>query len=328
MDKKLTNTLSENCMLVRLTARHPSGIKVDKKLRSGLAEDTKVSDDKLLGVSKHIFGRNINKEFRQILDKFRNDFYKPLTLPWDDSSSLDNDGKVLSEWRLCPNTNLERLQHEVDQATLIWDKEVQGFLRSYPKQMETAEANLGDAFKESDYIDFDELRQKFCFNFEMTPVPTFGNDIRLNVSEKLRQRIEADAINRSNKNINNVMTITVDALLEQVNHVATKLKEYDPDNKQKGGFFNKSSFEKLRQAVEVLPSINQDVLGNNQNIAEAHQSLCSVLATINSVDSLRDETDLGKQKREQVAEGLEQSIDGLKGNLFNKLYGGKKDGNS
>jgi hypothetical protein len=27
MDKKLTNTLSENCMLVRLTARHPSGIK-------------------------------------------------------------------------------------------------------------------------------------------------------------------------------------------------------------------------------------------------------------------------------------------------------------
>ena len=162
----------------------------------------------------------------------------------------------------------------------------------------------------------------------MTPVPTFGNDIRLTVSEKLRQRIESDAINRSNKNINNVMTITVDALLEQVNHVATKLKEYDPDNKQKGGFFNKSSFEKLRKAVEVLPSINQDVLGNNENIAEAHQSLCSVLATINSVDSLRDETDLGKQKREQVAEGLEQSIDGLKGNLFDKLYGGKKDGNS
>ena len=328
MDKKLTNTLSENCTLVRLTVRHPSGIKVDKKLRSGLAEDTKVFDEKLLGVSKHIFGRNINKEYRQILDKFRNDFYKPLTLPWDDSSSLDKEGKVLSEWRLCPNTNLEMLIDKVDQAQLVWDKEVQGFLRSYPKMMEIAKTNLGDAFKESDYIDFDELRQKFCFNFEMNPVPTFGNDIRLNVSEKLRQTIEANAINRQSKNINNVMTITVDALLEQVNRVATKLKEYDPDNKQKGGFFNKSSFEKLRQAVEVLPSINQDVLGNNQNIADAHQSLCSVLATINSVDSLRDETDLGKHKREQVAEGLEQSIDGLKGNLFDKLYGGKKDGNS
>ena len=328
MDKKLTNTLSENCTLVRLTARHPSGIKVDKKLRSGLALDTKVFDEKLLGVSKHIFGRNINKEFRQILDRFRNDFYKPLTLPWDDSSSFDKEGKSLSEWRLCPNTNLERLIHEVDQAQLIWDKEVRGFLRSYPKQMEIAKANLGDAFKESDYKDFDELRRDFYFNYEMNPVPTFSNDIRLNVSEKLRQTIETNAINRQSKNINNVMTITVDALLEQVNHVATKLKEYDPDNKQKGGFFNKSSFEKLRQAVEVLPSINQDVLGNNQNIADAHQSLCSVLATINSVDSLRDETDLGKQKREQVAEGLEQSIDGLKGNLFDKIYGGKKDENS
>lgn len=327
MDKNLTNTLSENCMLVRLTVRHTSGIKVDKKLRSGLAEDMKVFDAKLLGVNKHIFGRNINKEFRAILDSIRNTFYKPLTLPWDDSSSLDDEGKSLSEWRLCPNSNLEKLQFEIDQAKLEWDREVQGFLRSYPKQMEMAKRNLGDAFKESDYKPFDELRKDFYFNFEMKPVPTFGNDIRLNVSEKLRQRIEADAINRSNKNIKNVMTITVDALLEQVNHVATKLKEYDPDNKQKG-FFNKSSFDKLREAVEVLPSINQDVLGNNQNITDAHQSLCSVLATINSVDSLRDETDLGKQKREQVAEGLEQSIDGLKGNLFDKIYGGKKDDNS
>ena len=52
--------------------------------------------------------------------------------------------------------------------------------------------------------------------------------------------------------------LTVDALVSQVDHLAEKLKAYDPENKQKG-FFNNSSIDKLRQAVETLPSINSDI---------------------------------------------------------------------
>ena len=168
------------------------------------------------------------------------------------------------------------------------------------------------------------MRRKFVFNFEIQVVPSFSHDIRLNVSEKFRARIEADAVNRANNNIKNVFKTTVDALLEQVNHLATKLKEYDPENKQKGGFFNVSSFDKLKQAIEVLPSINEDVLGNDSDIATAHQKLCSVFASINSVESLRDDTDRGQQKRDKVAEQLEESVSSLKGNLLGKIYGGKK----
>jgi hypothetical protein len=43
MDKKaINNTLAENTTLVRLTAKHPSGLKVDKYLREGLANDNDV----------------------------------------------------------------------------------------------------------------------------------------------------------------------------------------------------------------------------------------------------------------------------------------------
>jgi hypothetical protein len=326
MDKNLSTTLSENATLVRVALGHPSGIKSDKSLKNGLAEDVKSNAD-LLNVSKHIFGRNVNKEFRSIINAFRNDFYYPLTLPWSDTSD-DNGVKVGGGWRLCPNSQLEKLQYEVNQAKVIWDREVEGFFKQLPLDIANAKDRLGDAFDEDDYPtddwDLQRLRDKFIFQFELSPLPTFGSDIRLNVSDELRKRIESDAVNRASTNIKNILVTTVDALVSQVDHLAEKLKAYDPENKQKG-FFNNSSIEKLRQAVETLPSINSDILGNDQSISDAHQQLVSVLASINSVESLRDDTELGESKRKQVAEGLEQSVGGLKGGFLERAFGGKKD---
>ena len=326
MDKKLSTTLSENATLVRVALGHPSGIKSDKSLKNGLAEDVNSNAD-LLNVSKHIFGRNVNKEFRSIINAFRNDFYYPLTLPWSDTSD-DNGVKVGGGWRLCPNSQLEKLQYEVNQAKVIWDREVEGFFKQLPLDIANAKDRLGDAFDEDDYPtddwDLQRLRDKFIFQFELSPLPTFGSDIRLNVSDELRKRIESDAVNRASTNIKNILVTTVDALVSQVDHLAEKLKAYDPENKQKG-FFNNSSIEKLRQAVETLPSINSDILGNDQAISDAHQQLVSVLASINSVESLRDDTELGESKRKQVAEGLEQSVDGLKGGFLERAFGGKKN---
>ena len=326
MDKNLSTTLSENATLVRVALGHPSGIKSDKSLKNGLAEDVNSNAD-LLNVSKHIFGRNVNKEFRSIINAFRNDFYYPLTLPWSDTSD-DNGVKVGGGWRLCPNSQLEKLQYEVNQAKVIWDREVEGFFKQLPLDIANAKDRLGDAFDEDDYPtddwDLQRLRDKFIFQFELSPLPTFGSDIRLNVSDELRKRIESDAVNRASTNIKNILVTTVDALVSQVDHLAEKLKAYDPENKQKG-FFNNSSIEKLRQAVETLPSINSDILGNDQAISDAHQQLVSVLASINSVVSLRDDTELGESKRKQVAEGLEQSVDGLKGGFLERAFGGKKN---
>jgi hypothetical protein len=58
------------------------------------------------------------------------------------------------------------------------------------------------------------------------------------------------------------------------------------------------------------------MLGNDPTIKQAHQSLVSVLAKINSVDNLRDDSELGSSKRESVAKGLSKAIDPLKDELF------------
>ena len=321
IDKKLTNTLSENATLVRLTAKHPSGLKRDKNISVDIAIQKGVAHENLLQTSKHIFGHDINKYFRRVLNQFRNGFYYPLTVAWSDNST-DDDGYKVVGWRLCPNTNLEQLQSAVDNAKQEWNKEVKTFLSNYHDMLVGARRNLGEAYNPMDYSSVEEIKDKFKFDFEISLIPQFSDDIRLNLSESLRARIENDAINRANNNIKNVFVTTVEALVEQVEHVSEKLSEYDPSNK-KASFFNKSSFDKLRQAVDVLPNINSDILGDNPVITDAHQKLVTVFAKIESVESLRDKSEDGKRK--DIARDLTDAIDDLKGGFLDKAFGGSKD---
>ena len=312
------NTLSENATLVRLTTKHPSGIKSDKDLKEGLAIDQKANNDSL-HVAKYIFGKETNKYFRRIINQFRYGYFYPMTVPWDDNTS-DYEGKVLSGWRLCPNQELDRLMDEVNLAKVDFDKEVNEFLNNYDNLIEANKHKLGDAFKLSDYPNKDEIATKFRFDFELGTVPQFNSkDIRLNVSEKLRKKIENDALKRATKNVEAITRTTVETLLESVEHLADKLKSYDPKTKG-GGFFKNSSFDKFRQFLDTLPSINSDILGNDKKIAEAHQNLISVFAKINDVNSLRDDDDYTAKKRKQLADDLTDSVDELKGGFLDDMY--------
>jgi len=320
MDKNVTNTLSENTTLVRLTAKHPSGLRTDKQMRDKFAEENSMNK-KTVHLSKHIYGFDVNTYFRRILNQYRNNYYYPLTVVWSDNSK-DDDGKTVSGWRLCPNKNLDKLQASAEKAKIEYFEQVSTFIDNYPDIMNNAKIVLADAYKPSDYDDIDTLKDKFKFDFELSLVPQFSDDIRLNISKELRERIESDAVKRASKNIKNIFIKTVEALVEQVEHVATKLKEYDPKNKKKS-FFHKSSFDKLRQAVDVLPSINSDILGNDKNIKDAHQKLVSVFSKIDSVVNLRDDTASANKKRNQVADDFSGAIGGLKSGFLDKTYGGQ-----
>jgi|TARA_R100000084_G_C4631063_1_gene138376 hypothetical protein len=316
--------LSETATLVRLTTKFWSGIKTDKGLRVALADDVKADDDRCLHVAKHLVGVNANKQFRRIINKVRNGQFYPLTLAWDDSST-DDEGKVLSGWRLCPNTRLDDLLAIMSKARDDFFKEVDGFCENYPRYIEKARSDLGDAFKISDYPDVDVIKSKFKFEFEIQALPSYGTDIRTTASEQVAKRIEKDAIKRERRNIENTMRDFVGGIIEQGEHLAEKLASYDPKQKQKGGFFKNSSIEKFKANVQMIPSVNADILGNDKDVAKAHQGLVQILAQINNVDSLRDETEIGESKRQTVSDNLTEVIDPLKNSLLDSLYGGKKN---
>lgn len=309
--------LSSRAVLVSLTMKHPSGIKVDKSLREGL--EYKVgADEKTLHVSKHIFGENINKVFRLITNRARANHYWKLTVPWADNTADEESAKT-SGWRLCPSTVVDDLQERMELMENEFYEEAENFLENYDEFIEVAKRKLGSAFKIEDYPDVNDLRKKFVFNFKIKTIPqvTNADDIRLNVSAKMKQRIQSEAEDTIKHNIKNVFKVTVEALLEQVNHIVDKLK--------KGEQFHARSFDKLRQTVDMLPSINEDILNNDKDIANAHQGLLTVLTSINSFDSLRDDTELGEASRKRVVDDLEKSVDDLKGSFFNKAFGGNDD---
>lgn len=320
---KMTNTLHETATLVRLTAKHPSGIKRDGDMNKHTADHFKVQSSKLIQTNKHIFGHDINKYFRRILNQFRNGFYYDLTVPWSNNGT-DNDGYKVVGWRLCPNTNLTQLQSEVDKAKIEWNKEVKEFLKNYANMLEGAKRNLGDAYKESDYEVLDQIKHRFVFEFELEMVPSISDDIRTTVSAEQRKLIEGQTANRLAKNVRTILVTTIDALVEQVEHVSAKLQEYDPKNK-KASYFNKSSFDKLRTALDMLPRINSDILGNDATITGSHQKLVSIMATIDSVESLRDDSVAGNSRRKKLADDLAGAIDDLKGGFLDSAFGGSKD---
>tara|TARA_R100000149_G_C5874281_1_gene138017 strand:- start:33 stop:1007 length:975 start_codon:yes stop_codon:yes gene_type:complete len=324
MTETKKTALSNNATLIRLTTKHWSGIKADKLLREDLAQDVNAVSESL-HVSKHLVGKNANKYFRRIINQVRNNIYYPLTLPWDDNSS-DLNGKVVSGWRLCPNREYDRVWSALEDAKKQFFKEVDAFCDEYPDLIEQAKVELGDAFKQEDYPEVWEIRQKFKFDIEPQLIPSAvdSRDIRLNISAEVQAKIEEATEQRIKRNVANIFKTTVEALVEQVEHIADKLASYDPKDKESKTFFKNSSFDKLRQAIEVLPSINADILGNDPFIAQSHQSLVSVFAQINDLDSLRDDTEIGESKRKKVSTELSDAIDPIKSGLLGKL-GGKDD---
>ena len=328
-DKKLSATLYKTATLVRLTAKHPSGIKVNKALRSKVAEEHGLADEKLVNPQLHVFGEDINKYFRSILNGIKNDFYYRLTLPWSDNSR-DSEGNSASGWRLCPNTNLEQLQSEIDKAKQVWDKEVNAFLESYPKMYASAERNLGDLFSAWNIPLVEEIEKKFRFEFEITGVPTWNsNDIRLGVSEKLAKRIEQQAISRAENNIKEVVDQCIGNIVDNVNDLADKLANYDPKDKQKG-FWNKSSFDKLETYPEQLEVWNRDVLGNSELVDDSRQKLVTLNARINGlnggIDSLKDDDDIAEKQRKDISKEMKESVESISvDDLLGQIYGGGKN---
>ncbi len=311
--------LSENAVKVRLTTKHYSGIKSDKILRKHLGNKMKANQS-YLNVQKHLIGKDTNKYFRRIINQFRNNVFYPMTVAWSDSSNDYETGKVISGWRLLPITKLDQLMDLVEQHKKQFEKEVDSFCERYPELIEQAKVQLGDAFTRRDYLTVNQVRDKFYFDFEMEAVTEYESttDIRLNCSENLKKKIEADAKRRVTNNVQSVMKDVVSSLLDQVDHLVDKLSSYDPDNKQKGGFFKDSSFKSLKRTLESLPSINNDILGGDADIKSAHQKLVSVVAKLGDVSELRESDAKADSKRKKVAKDLADSVDDLKGSFLDK----------
>jgi hypothetical protein len=327
MVKKTKSTLAENATLVRLTAKNFSGVKVDREARKALAKEFN-ANEKSLQSNKHLLGTPCSAPFRSIVNRFRNDNggYLEVTLPWHDNTPAENTSNKTQVvgWRICPNKELQGLLDKFQESKREFDSLKEEFIKDYPKRVEASKKALGGLWKRQDYPSQSEVEDKFYYHLEVGGVPTGKKegevDIRLNLSKELRERIEADAERRIRQSVENAAKDTVESLLSEVSHLATKLVEYDPKNKQKS-FFKDASFDNLRDTLSKLPTINEDILGGNSDIKKAHQKLVKTFSTIGSdLESYREDTAESKAKRDTLSESLDKSVDNLKDSFLGKAF--------
>ena len=95
-EKKIDTIFQDTFTKVRFYSSAISGIKKDSLVLPSNCQLLKCGYD-LVGVNKKIFGRDINKEFRQIQNEFRKNYLYKFTHAWQDG------GKMGSEWRIVSN---------------------------------------------------------------------------------------------------------------------------------------------------------------------------------------------------------------------------------
>lgn len=83
-------------------------------------------------------------------------------------------------------------------------------------------------------------------------------------------------------------------------------------------------FDKLRLDNDRARVLNDKVY-KSEELAESIVSIDKLLGSINSVDTLRDKTELGESKRQQVLADAEDSKNKLNQNLMSNIFGGGKD---
>jgi|TARA_A100001515_G_scaffold31898_1_gene24831 hypothetical protein len=334
------NHLSETATLVRFTTKFWSGIKSDKFLEKKLVESTNC-DKGSVNAQKYLVGKEYAKHFRSIINQVRNEYYYPLTLAWDDNTH-DNDGKVVSGWRLCPNRNLDKLVYELDKAEINFKKEVRGFIKDYPTLISEAKQKLGEAFNIEDYPQPEKLvtyytdnegkermRGKFRFDVKFNEIPNWAEhkskDVRLNISSSVINRIKNDVESRVLVNRNNSMKTYLKDIEKKAYDLAERLANYDPKDKKNRSFFKNQGINTLRGIVQVLPSMNEDVFGNDETINEIHQKLVVALAGIGNPEELREDSATAKEKRANISTKLKKAVDPINQGFMDQLAGGGND---
>jgi len=229
-------SLSSRAMLVSLSISQWQARKFDRKetaelaLRHGTAtEVARVNKCLLPGATALDAVHKKSTEIRH--------WYAQQTLPWT------QDGIQILKATAYMDFTREMGQHQRDWWALVED-----FVRDYPAMRHQAQSSLQSLFKAEDYPTADEVRQKFDFKLNFSPVPDV-KDWRVDVGDAERARLEAHIQQR----LTDAHGVALKAAWKRVYDVLAKAHERlsDPEN-----VFKNTLVENAVELCALLPSLN------------------------------------------------------------------------
>ncbi len=259
-----TENIASRAMLISLKIGKWTARKLDKSATQEVTVNHAAASD-AGRFNKQIIDKNSLLPMVQIEGAARTYFYQH-TLPWS-----DNGDRVLS------SDNYFKVMTRLREFKADFMAAVDVFCRDYDMHRDRAKLHLNSLFKEADYPQAWEIREKFYMDFSVMPLPVAG-DFRVAMSDdvvdEVRQEIEAQLTARVQGMVQSVWT----ELVGTVSHLRDRL--------QSDGKLFDSSLDNIVDLLDRLPGLN---ITNDADLDAVRKELRLLTAGLEMKDIKKDE---------------------------------------
>jgi hypothetical protein len=212
--------------------------------------------------------------------------HRHQTLPWTD------DG-----WRLLPSENYFEYTKVIRQFKARFEECVEAFLADYPKLVEEAKKLLRGMYRREDYPPVDEVRRKFHFAIEFTPVPA-GEDFRLSLPQADMKAMTRGIEDRVHRGVTEAMQEAWARLGEAVHELRGRLDD--------GKYLRDTMIDRVREVAEILGRLN---FANDPALDKARKQVLKDLCVADA-DTLKDD-DKVRNATAKAADDILKSMQGV-----------------
>jgi len=230
------NSLSKQCLLVRLSISSYTGTKTDKVLTKETARRHDIQNE-YLRVSKSLVSKEMIAPYKNIETEARQ-YHIEHTLPWDENGV-----------RILPAVHYTEYMEAQRERRALFEKAAEMFIVDWPNVLAAAKTALGTSFNEADYPSTSALKNAFKFRIKVDQLPEASQDFRCTIPASEIEEVRKEWAMQ-------VETAKVEAqrelyarLLEPLSNMAERLRKEE-------GVFRDSLVDNVLDIVELIPSLN------------------------------------------------------------------------
>lgn len=211
------------------------------------------------------------------------------TLPWGENAV-----------RLLPTANYFEYTEAMRRGKARFDAALDKFLADYDRLREEAKTRLGSMYRDEDYPAVWDVRRRFSFSIEYSPLPS-GGDFRVTLPAEELAVMAKQVEDRVSTQVRSAAEDAWKRLQEAVETIKGRL---DADGK----FLRQSTIDRLRDLSDVLGRLN---VMQDPKLDEMRQRVVEDLGMADA-DTLRDDEKVRQDAAKKVADIL-TSMQGLYG---------------
>jgi hypothetical protein len=251
-------------LLVDLTIRSWTARKQDKKATRDVCESHGVSSDAAI-VTKQLVARASTAKIVAARGALTKEVHF-WTSPWG------------PHVRILAAKNFFRLRESADAKIAEFNAAVDEFVPQYPAIVESARLQLNGLFSPDDYPPPDSIREHFGVELRFLPLPA-AQDFRISLRQDALDELRATLTAETAKALASTSQDIARRLVDALNPLLARLREYDPDKKH--AKFHGSLISNLREIASCVPDLN---LAHDQELNARAREIVDMLSSVDVED--------------------------------------------